>query len=216
MLLFHWYIFGKGFGAKLPPSGNVSHQFPLNGNPSHPYCSGVEEILQHYRNQLNCVQLYGPTNFAPVINNAISIATQFQDGRHYFVLLIITDGIISDMHQTKRAIINASSLPISIIIVGVGDADFDDMDELDSDDVRLSAEGRYAERDIVQFVPLNKFLSNSGPNQFIKSQADLAKEVLAEIPDQLTSFMKSRGFKPQMQTELPPDSSVIMPTAPMS
>lgn len=209
-------VFVKGFGAKIPPTGNVSHQFPLNGNPSHPYCSGVDEILTHYRSQLNAVQLYGPTNFAPVINNTISIANQFQDGRHYFVLLVITDGIISDMHQTKRAIINASSLPISIIIVGVGDADFDDMDELDSDDVRLSAEGRYAERDIVQFVPLNKFISNNGPKQFIKSQADLAKEVLAEIPEQLTSFMKSRGFKPQNQSGLPPDSSVIMPTAPMS
>lgn len=120
------------------------------------------------------------------------------------------------MHQTKRAIINASALPISIIIVGVGNADFDAMDELDSDEVRLSAEGRYAERDIVQFVPLNRFLANNGP--FIKSQADLAKEVLAEVPMQLTSFMKSRGIKPQMTTsqQIPPDSSAIVPTAPIS
>lgn len=148
----------------------------------------------------------------------MSIANQFQDGKHYFVLLIITDGIISDMHQTKRAIINASTLPISIIIVGVGNAEFDAMDELDSDDVRLSAEGRYAARDIVQFVPLNRFLSHSGPTQHIKSQADLAKEVLAEIPEQLTSFMKSRGLKPQTATNqsMPPNSSAIVPTAPMS
>lgn len=231
-----------GFGAKLPPTGLVSHQFALNGNPSHPYCSGVEDILHHYRNQVKSVQFYGPTNFAPVLNNTTSIAGQFQDGRHYFVLLIITDGIISDMHQTKRAIINASNLPISIIIVGVGNADFENMDELDSDEVRLTVEGRYAERDIVQvisyllhakilncldmivshfssctfmqFVPLNKFLSNNGP--FIKSQADLAKEVLAEVPGQLMSFMKSHGFKPQMaRTEdSQPDASAIMPTAP--
>lgn len=92
------------------------------------------------------------------------------------------------------------------------------MDELDSDDVRLSAEGRYAERDIVQFVPLNKFLSNSGPNQYIKSQADLAKEVLAEIPEQLTSFMKSRGIKPKKATteNMPTDTAVVQPTAPMT
>lgn len=165
-----------GFGAKLA-HGNVSHQFPLNGTPSYPYCADVEEILTHYRNQLNTVTLYGPTNFAPVINNTASIAAQFQDGRHYFVLLIITDGIISDMHETKRAIINASSLPMSIIIVGVGNADFDNMDELDSDDVRLNIGNHVAKRDIVQFVPLNKFIAKSGPNQYIKSQADLAKEV---------------------------------------
>ncbi|KAG4070888.1 hypothetical protein HA402_011114 [Bradysia odoriphaga] len=203
-----------GFGAKLPPTGNVSHQFPLNNNPSHPYCKNVEEIRTHYLNRLYEVQLYGPTNFAPVINNTISIASQYQDGKHYFVLLIITDGIISDMHQTKHAIVSASSLPISIIIVGVGNADFDAMDELDSDDVRLMVDGRYAERDIVQFVPLNQFISKNGP--FIKSQVDLAKAVLEEIPDQLTGFMRSRGFKPDMKSEqIPQDASKLVPTAPM-
>lgn len=104
---------------------------------------------------------------------------------------------------------------MSIIIVGVGNADFENMDELDSDEVRLTVEGRFADRDIVQFVPLNKFLSNSGP--YIKSQADLAKEVLAEVPAQLTSFMKSHGLKPQMDPT--PNlqsnaSAMLMPTAP--
>lgn len=128
------------------------------------------------------------------------------------MLLIITDGIISDMHQTKHAIINASALPISIIIVGVGNADFEAMDELDSDEVRLSVDGRYAERDIVQFVPLNKFLSHHGP--YIKSQTDLAKEVLEEIPYQLTSYMKSHGYKPAINANIPQDTSVIQATAP--
>lgn len=207
-------IFYTGFGAKLPPNYTVSHQFPLNGNPSHPHCSGVDDILAHYRHRLTTVQLFGPTNFSPVIHNTISIASQFQDGKHYFVLLIITDGIISDMHQTKNTIIMASSLPISIIIVGVGDADFDAMDELDSDEVRLSVDGRYAERDIVQFVPLNKFLSKNG--LVVKSQADLAREVLAEVPDQLTSYMKSRGFKPNLPTTNNDDPSRVEPTAPLS
>lgn len=73
-----------------------------------------------------------------------------------------------------------------LVIVGVGDAVFDNMDELDSDDVRLTVKGRYAERDIVQFVPLNKFLAKNGES--IKSQADLAKEVLAEIPGNALHF----------------------------
>lgn len=173
-----------GFGARIPPNGEVSHQFALNGNNSHPYCSSISEILTHYRNCLANVTLYGPTNFSSVIHNTAQIASKFQDGKHYFILLIITDGIISDLHQTKNAIIDASKLPISIIIVGVGNADFATMDELDSDDIRLSVNGRYAERDIVQFVPLNKFISKTG--SYIRSQADLAREVLAEIPDQMT------------------------------
>ena len=51
-------------------------------------------------------------------------ASAMRDGSNYFVLLIITDGVITDMPQTVQAIISASSLPMSIIIVGVGDADF--------------------------------------------------------------------------------------------
>lgn len=119
------------------------------------------------------------------------------------------------MHQTKRAIIDASNLPMSIIIVGVGDADFEAMDELDSDEVRLNVDGFYASRDIVQFVPLNKFLSKNSSD--IKSQADLAKEVLAEVPAQLTSFMNKHGYKPQAKpVHNMQNASSIAPTAPMT
>lgn len=209
---FHFRLLG--FGAKVPPTFEVSHQFPLNGNPSHPYCSNISDILTHYRSSLSACQLYGPTNFSPVINNTIAIARQFQDGKHYFVLLIITDGIISDMQQTKQAIISASTLPISIIIVGVGNADFDAMDELDSDDCRLNIGGRYADRDIVQFVPLNQFLAQNSSH--IRSQADLARAVLAEIPDQMTGFMKSKGFKPSNLKGPATDPAIPAPTAPLS
>jgi len=44
--------------------------------------------------------------------------------QNYFVLLILTDGVITDMEQTREALVHASSLPMSVIIVGVGSADF--------------------------------------------------------------------------------------------
>uniref|UniRef100_A0A8C9MQL8 Copine family member 9 n=1 Tax=Serinus canaria TaxID=9135 RepID=A0A8C9MQL8_SERCA len=139
-----------GFGAKVPPDGKISHQFPLNNNVENPSCAGIEGVLESYLQSLRTVQLYGPTNFAPVINQVAGIAAQVTDGSQYHVLLIITDGVISDMLQTKEAIVTASSLPMSIIIVGVGPAEFEAMEELDGDEVRLSSRGRYAERDIVQ------------------------------------------------------------------
>ncbi|XP_068576281.1 copine-5b isoform X2 [Cebidichthys violaceus] len=95
-----------GFGAKLPPDGRVSHEFPLNGNMENPYCNGIEGILEAYHQSLKTVQLYGPTNFAPVVNHVARYAAAVQDGSQYFVLLIITDGVISDMAQTKEAIVN--------------------------------------------------------------------------------------------------------------
>ena len=47
---------------------------------------------------------------------------------------MLTDGVLSDMGATKQAIVRASKLPMSIIIVGVGNADFSSMNQLDSDD----------------------------------------------------------------------------------
>uniref|UniRef100_A0AAR2JMJ7 C2 domain-containing protein n=1 Tax=Pygocentrus nattereri TaxID=42514 RepID=A0AAR2JMJ7_PYGNA len=191
-----------GFGAKLPPDGRVSHEFPLNGNVDNPYCNGMEGILEAYHQSLKTVQLYGPTNFAPVINHVARYAAAVEDGSQYFVLLIITDGVISDMAQTKEAIVNAAKLPMSIIIVGVGQAEFDAMVELDGDDIRISSRGKLAERDIVQFVPFRDYMDRTGNH--VLSMARLAKDVLAEIPDQLISYMKSRGIKPN---QTPPDCS---------
>lgn len=54
--------------------------------------------------------------------------------QQYFILLMLTDGVISDMPDTIRSIIRASRLPMSIIIVGVGNADFTAMDQLDCDE----------------------------------------------------------------------------------
>ncbi|XP_066899609.1 copine-9 isoform X5 [Kogia breviceps] len=197
-----------GFGAKLPPEGRISHQFPLNNNDEDPNCVGIEGVLESYFQSLRTVQLYGPTYFAPVINQVARAAAKISDGSQYYVLLIITDGVISDMTQTKEAIVSASSLPMSIIIVGVGPAMFEAMEELDGDDVRLSSRGRYAERDIVQvdltrerkswsqkFVPFRDYVDRSG-NQVL-SMARLAKDVLAEIPEQLLSYMRTRDIQPR-------------------
>ena len=61
------------------------------------------------------------------------------------------------MHATKEAIINASFLPMSIIIVGVGQEDFSAMEFLDSDGRLLRHDGKTAARDIVQFVGKGRF-----------------------------------------------------------
>ncbi|XP_071229057.1 copine-9-like [Salvelinus alpinus] len=184
-----------GFGAKLPPDGKISHAFPLSGDNENPNCVGIEGVLEAYFQSLRTVQLYGPTNFSPVINQVARSAQDVTDGSQYFVLLMITDGVISDMVQTKEAVVNAAALPMSIIIIGVGPAEFDAMEELDGDEVRVSFRGHFAERDIVQFVPFRDYMDRSG-NQVL-SMARLAKDVLAEIPEQLLGFMKTRGIEPR-------------------
>jgi len=40
-----------------------------NGDSTNPYCQGIDGVLQAYYQTLRTVQLYGPTNFSPVINH---------------------------------------------------------------------------------------------------------------------------------------------------
>lgn len=204
-----------GFGARIPPSGTVSHDFAVNFNPVNPYVAGLNGILNAYHSCISSVQLYGPTNFAPIINKVANQAreAQMKPGEDYVILLIITDGEITDMENTKHAIVQAASLPLSIIIVGVGNAQFDAMDELDGDDVRLSSRGKYAERDIVQFVPLRDFVDNQSTNPMM-TQARLAKEVLQEVPDQFLSFMTKHGVQPNPPRHQPPPPVGSMPFLP--
>jgi len=59
-------------------------------------------VIEAYRRCLPLVQLFGPTNFAPMINHVARFAASHPSGDHYFILLILTDGAICDMHDTKQ------------------------------------------------------------------------------------------------------------------
>ena len=63
------------------------------------------------------------------------------------------------MQATVDEIVRGSSLPLSIIIVGVGNEDFESMNVLDADEVPLYSHTlkKQMERDIVQFVPFRDF-----------------------------------------------------------
>ena len=83
--------------------------------------------MQAYRECLSHISLSGPTLFAPLIEASASIAASTncsQQQQKYTVLVILTDGEINDMPQTIDAIVRASNLPLSIIIIGVGNANF--------------------------------------------------------------------------------------------
>uniref|UniRef100_A0A6Q2ZIS3 Copine-2 n=1 Tax=Esox lucius TaxID=8010 RepID=A0A6Q2ZIS3_ESOLU len=181
-----------GFGAQLPPDWKVSHEFAINFDPTNPFCQGVEGIAQAYSNCLPHIRFYGPTNFSPIITHVARFASQAlqqETAAQYFTLLIITDGVISDMDETRHAIVQAAKLPMSIIIIGVGNADFAAMEFLDGDSsVLRSYTGEEAVRDIVQFVPFRDF--RNAPKE------TLAKSVLAELPQQVTQYFKQRNLSP--------------------
>ncbi|GAB2218753.1 hypothetical protein Drorol1_Dr00001984 [Drosera rotundifolia] len=179
-----------GFGGRMT-DGTISHCFNLNGSLYGAEVEGVEGIMGAYASALHKIGLAGPTLFSKVINQAAEIAahsTSTSAGK-YYILLILTDGILTDLQDTIDALVRASDFPLSILIVGVGGADFTQMETLDADNgTRLeSTAGRVATRDIVQFVPMREVQ---------RGQISIVQSLLEELPGQFLAYMRSKDIKP--------------------
>lgn len=128
------------------------------------------------------------------------IAAQEQaqkDGQlSYTILLILTVGNDENIWETKQALVEASSSPLSVVIVGIGDSDFTAMEALDEHDPR--AEGG---RDITKFVEFNEYNSYNA----------LTAEVLDEIPDQLVDYYYEKGILPPKAQLMNNDDVEVMP-----
>lgn len=85
------------------------------------------------------------------------------------------------MNETKQHLINASKDPLSVVIVGIGEADFSGMEFLDAFNAATD-DGR----DITKFVRFNDYRSYNA----------LTEAVLDEIPDQLVNFYFEKGILP--------------------
>ena len=180
-----------GFGGKFFGEPEVSHCFPLNRNPNDPEIKGIDGILKAYRDTLDNTELDGPTYFHFIINNLNEkVKKEQKKGKDkYNILMILTDGIIDDMSETIDSLVESSFLPISVIIIGIGKADFSNMVKLDADDDPLyDKNDRKADRDLVQFVPFINF-QNDGQK--------LAEQVLEEVPRQIVEYYQLKNKKPK-------------------
>lgn len=61
-----------------------------------------------------------------------------------------------------------------------------------------------------QFVPFRDYVDRTGNH--VLSMARLARDVLAEIPDQLVSYMKAKGIRPRPPPEAPESSPSPSPS----
>jgi len=150
--------------------------FPIY--PDGHYCQGFEEVLQRYTDVTPKVLLSGPTSFAPIIREAISIVQKTQG---YHILVIIADGQVDNVRDTIAAIVEASNYPLSIIVVGVGDGPWDLMIHFDDQ----LPQRKFDNFRFVSFAETMKRAENR--------EITFSVEALQEIPSQY-SAIKSLGL----------------------
>ena len=177
-----------GFGAIINPNETEANMcFNINFKDD-PQIYTINNILVEYQKCLERIVFAGPTCFSPIIKKVIDMINAKNNIMEYEILMILTDGVINDMDETIDALVEGSFLPLSVIIIGIGDADFSNMNILDGDDIPLiSRKGVKRMRDLVQFVPFNKFENDA---------EKLSAEVLEEIPRQIEEYYSMNNLYP--------------------
>ncbi|KAM5586908.1 E3 ubiquitin-protein ligase RGLG4 [Rosa sericea] len=149
----------------------------------HSPCHGFEEVLTCYKRIVPALRLSGPTSYGPVIEAAMDIVEK--SAGQYHVLVIIADGQVTrsintndkelspQEEKTIKAIADASSYPLSIILIGVGDGPWEDMRKFDD---KLPAR----EFDNFQFVNFTDIMAKQVSAS--EKEAAFALAALMEIP----------------------------------
>lgn len=184
-----------GFGAKY--NGVVQHCFQCGPNSE---VEGIDGIIDAYKQTFRSgLVMSGPTVFTEVLQTAAAFAISAQQKaaengmQNYTTLLILSDGAVSDLAATAQCLNSIKHAPLSVVIVGIGGADFGSMTFLDD---------QASDIDIAQFVEFNKHKHDAN---------SLTRATLDEIPTQLENYYYRNGIMPNPPVQLEEEEIVIEP-----
>ncbi len=191
------------FGGQISGKNGLT-AFKANGEQ----CHGFEEVLKLYEELVPQIELASGSTFHHIINEAINQV--IESDYEYHVLIIVADGQIPNGYKrvTDEAIVRASHYPMSIIMIGVGDGPWEQMEHYDDD-----LEGRMF--DNFQFVDFYQEMHRHHFETDDQKDAHFALRALMEVPTQygiaaklgLGSSRKASGQKVAVNIYDPPASS---------
>ena len=201
---FYSAMLAYGFGAKLvPKKSKLSSCFALNGNIFDPIVKSREELVAAYTQTLKTVELCLPVNYSEVIRTAKKIArcelqeyhrryrfnqrnlnsstnTQAMALKNYYVLYIVTAGVLDDADEALAECGDVAELPLSIVLVKIGNQQMRDVDDLL--DIEKKIETTCCRKrgfmSIIEFDRVYNDLANFG------------KFFISSVPVQILQFLK--------------------------
>ena len=149
----------------------------------------INNVLKEYRKSFQDLTLAGPTKIYPLIKKVVDNIKSENNPLLYHILLILTDGIFCDIQDTIDTIdilVEGSFLPLSVIIIGIGNDHFREL-EIDDTQPIIDSKGVKSMRNCIQSAVFNNFK---------KDPTKLAEFVLEEIPRQLIEYYTLNSLYP--------------------
>jgi len=172
-----------GFGKEF--EGVVRHLFQVGRSDK---VSGLSGILEAYESTFDIGESVSePVVLTQVMQKAAKCAvSNLQEALNknmmsYSLLVILTNGNVESVEKTKEKLRHISNAPLSVIIIGIGENSFVDMDELD--DFQEEEGGR----DICNFVAFDS----------TQNRSEFTRAALNEVQGQLVSYFSIRDMPPQ-------------------
>lgn len=166
--------------------------------------------MEAYRKTQTMVTPLKESKLSPVINyvTRMSHRSGFR-GLHYHVLALFTRGEITDLKEIQQALNAASDAPLSILIIGMGDYDFNPLQ-------KVCTKRKDGRRDVVQFIHLKSLLNGAEAPWLNKSR--IAETALRNVPHHMVQYMHNANIaaKPPIQVCRSPlfHSSSLIPDKP--
>ena len=188
-----FHIYGFGFKEKEKFKGDYEpYMFPINkkiGSPS----IKINEIKKFYDAFINSIDFGKQKTDIDLIvkkfNDIVKEDIDDYDINEYNTLLIFSNNDIFDEKAFVKDLIISSSLPMSIVIVGLGKGPFTKLENIEQQFLTLrDDEGNKPERKCFRFV---SFAKNS------KNFQSTAKNSLFDIPEEMVEYLGMKNIEPR-------------------
>ena len=188
-----FHIYGFGFKEKEKFKGDYEpYMFPINkkiGSPS----IKINEIKKFYDAFINSIDFGKQKTDIDLIvkkfNDIVKEDIDDYDINEYNTLLIFSNNDIFDEKAFVKDLIISSSLPMSIVIVGLGKGPFTKLENIEQQFLTLrDDEGNKPERKCFRFV---SFAKNS------KNFQRTAKNSLFDIPEEMVEYLGIKNIEPR-------------------
>jgi len=181
--------FGFGGRPSFPEysTEQVNHLIPISGNKHKMSILSPDHLIESYKNARKYIDPMEKASVLEIMKLVKDWATRDLKANIYYVMVVLTAGHIDELQPTIDLLVDLAQLPVSIVLVGIGDYNFSTLEKLDGDKKWLrSSKKKLIKRDIINFVDFETCAND--PEK-------LLKKVLEEFPGQFMSFKTRSGYK---------------------